>query len=388
MQHCNEPRPRPAKKMLAAVLTLFVSGAITACGGSPSAPSASNSLDFGGSPPTHEEIVTRAQEESGELQVAGTFHNDTATQLAETFKEKYPWANPVVSDVSSDAASTILLELASGRHEGDIIKIEENRWTEYEPFMQQVDLVAMTQNGSLNLGTPAMVDARSEKLFAWATYLGATAWNPEVTARFGVDMNQVKTHEDLLKVCDKLPQGQMATDASPEQLAPLGMLMGDDWLYKYATEFFDRCKPVFTRGGPVRLTGVASGEWAISHLGNLHAVLNEIDDGGKLDYKVLEPVTGKMSGLTGIRAGTERPFTALLWLEHMASPQAQTILDIEGPVSSFIPNGGDFPAAEGTTNWKLVQGQETSISDWPSLSEYSKRIHRIQEIWGFPTGIE
>ncbi len=371
---------------LLALGVLSVSALLAGCGGDTSGGSADDTFDFGDSLPTHDQIVERAQKETGELQVAGSFNDTVTAELAEAFKAKYPFATAVVSDVSSDQGPTILLEMQSDRHEGDLIKIEENKWKDYEPFMANVDLEALSSNGSLDLGSPAMTDPGSKKLFAYATYLGATAWNPAVMAKYGVNMEDVKTHEDLLKVCEKLPPGQMATDASPEQVAPLGEVMGDDWLNQYAKDFFDKCKPAFTRGTGARLTGVASGEWAISNLNNYHSVLNQIAEGGSLEYKFLTPITGKTSGLTGIRAGTPRPYTSLLFLEFMASPEAQAILDVDGPVSSFIPNGGEYPAAEGTKNYEVVHGQETSIADWASLDEYVTRILKIQEIWGFPTG--
>lgn len=364
--------------------------ALAACGGggSSSETTGTDSLDFGDDLPTHEEIEERAEQESGTLQVAGSFENETAEKLASTFEDKYPFAKVSVNDVSSEQEPTILLEMQSDRHDGDLIKIGEDKWTEYEPLMAEVDLVALHENGSLDLGVPEMIDPTTKKLFAYATYLGVTSWNPDAVARLGINMDEVTTHEDLLEVCDEMPGGQMVTDSSPEQFAELGEAMGDEWLKQYAQDFFDRCDPAFTRGGTPRLTGVAAGEWAISNYSNYHQVLNQIAEGSDLEYKFLEPIVGKMSGITGIYKGSERPYTALLFMEHMASPEAQKIMDEDLPSASFIPDGSEYPAVEGLQNTEVVDGKETSISRWESLEDFIPRIRDIQEIWGFPTGVE
>lgn len=363
---------------------------VVACGGGGNdAEGDGSGLDFGDQPPTHEQIVERAEAESGTLRVAGSFEDEEISDLTSTFKEKYPFAELEVTDVPSDEGPTILLELESGRHDGDLIKIEENKWNDYVPFMDTVDLLKLHEAKSLNLGLPEMIGGPDNNLFAYATYLGVTAWNPDVVARYGIDMNAVNTYEDLIGVCAKLPAGQMVTDASPEQIAQLAIVKGDAWLKTYAEDFLKACQPVFTRGNTPRLTGISSGEWAISQAGNHHSVLQQIADGARLDFKALTPITGKMSGLTGLRKGSEMPYTALLFLEHMASKEGQGILDKYGPSASFVPaDGASFPQNEGFQNSKLVLGKELALTSWATLDEYVAWIHTVQEAWGFPTGVK
>lgn len=389
IQNSDRHTRAPRWLVLSAISTAAM--LVAACGGSggDSDSGAENELDFGGEPPTHEQIVERAEAESGILRVAGSFEDDEITDLTSTFKEKYPFAEVEVTDVPSDEGPTILLELESGRHEGDLIKIEENKWNDYVPFMNKVDLLGLHEAGSLNLGIPEMIGGTDNNLFAYATYLGVTAWNPDVIARYRIDMNTVNTYEDLLKVCEKLPPGQMVTDASPEQVAQLAIIEGEDWLKTYSEDFLKDCEPVFTRGNTPRLTGISSGEWAISQAGNHHSVLQQIADGANLDFKVLQPVTGKMSGLTGLREGSEMPYTAFLFLEHMASQEGQAILDEFGPSASFVPaDGASFPQNDGFQNSALVAGKELALTSWTTLDEYVSWIHTVQEAWGFPTGVK
>lgn len=361
---------------------------VAACGGS-SGSNEPGAVDMGDELPTHEQIVERAEQESGTLSVAGSFEDDAAAELAATFMEKYPFAEVEVTDISSDQGPTILLELEAGRHEGDLIKIEENKWRDYEPFMNTLNLLELHEAGSLDLGLPEMIGGENNNLFAYATYLGVTAWNPDVVERYGIDMNQVNTYEDLITVCESLPAGQMVTDASPEQIAQLAIVNGEDWLKTYAQDFLEACQPTFTRGNTPRLTGIASGEWAISQAGNHHSVLHQIADGANLEFKVLQPVTGKMSGLTGLRGDSERPYTALLFLEHMASEEGQAILDELGPSASFVPaDGASFPRNDGFQNSELVAGKETALTSWTTLDDYVRWIRIVQEEWGFPTGVQ
>jgi Bacterial extracellular solute-binding protein len=337
--------------------------------------------------PTRDEILAGAKEESGELIVGGSFEDSQIEALAAAFKEAYPFTDPVFIDVSSSESPTILLELGAGTHETDLIKIEEGTaMPEYVSFMEDVDLVGLIESGAFENLKPQMVAPVSGKLFAYATYLGVTSWNTDRMAELGIDMDAVETWDDLIEMCDSLPAGQLVMDVNAEMEASLNIAMGEEWATQFAQDLLDHCQPTFSRGGSGRIAGLASGEYAINLVGNNHHALRVAAEGAPIALKFLTPITGKTSGITGIRAGTDNYYQSLLMTDFLASHEAQQIMDELNPAGSFQDNGDPLPQNEGFVNTEAVVGQETSIMDWEHFDEYPGWIETMLGIWGYPTG--
>jgi ABC-type Fe3+ transport system substrate-binding protein len=233
---------------------------------------------------------------------------------------------------------------------------------------------------------PQMVDPVTGKLFAYATYLGVTSWNTDRIAEFDIDMSQVETWEDILEVCDSLPAGQVVMDVNAEMEAALTIINGEEWAVQFATDLLERCEPTFSRGGSGRIAALAAGEYTINLVGNNHHALRVAAEGAPIELKFLTPITGKVSGLTGINATTERPNQALLMVDFLASAEAQQIMDELNPAGSFQSNAETIPQNEGLINSEAVAGNETSIIDWENFEDYPEWIRSMLEVWGFPTG--
>jgi ABC-type thiamine transport system substrate-binding protein len=80
----------------------------------------------------------------------------------------------------------------------------------------------------------------------------------------------------------------------------------------------------------------------------------------------------------GVYRKAKNPHAALLWLEFLASGEAQQIVDTWDPGRAFF-------MFEGTLANKLTKGNETSICTDRCRASEEKIMERIAvEAWGFP----
>jgi len=330
--------------------------------------------------PTHDEIVAAAEQEPSGFIALATAGDLVGEDLAAMFNEKYPFAEAQVFDSGSGDAQTVQLELAAGRHESDVVRLFEPQWTEYTDFLLDLDLAELAEAGSLAIPVE-MIEPEFGRAAYSAVFLGATTFNPERVAEYGIDMTTVATWDDLLAACDEMGGGQVTEDLGPEQFATLGVAMGTDGLVEYAEAFQERCDPVFLDGNTARNTAVGAGEYAISATGNHHSAIEVQGEGGNLEIAFLDPIPGKAASMTGINATTERPNMSLLYMEFLFSPEVQALFDEKIPSGSLI-----IEENAGHRNYEIVDGRETSIESWESLSSTPERVQLLQETWGFPSG--
>jgi len=99
------------------------------------------------------------------------------------------------------------------------------------------------------------------------------------------------------------------------------------------------------------------------------------DRGGALAYKVVEPVPIRIADCEAVFDKAASPYAGLLWLEFIAGPETQNILNRDFKGSVFVP---------GTTPYQLTQGKKVSLVAWehaPKLEELQKKVF---EAYGFP----
>ena len=138
-------------------------------------------------------------------------------------------------------------------------------------------------------------------------------------------------------------------------------------------------EPVWIRGATRTLTAMAAGEYSLFLGPNFNTVMRAIkkDVTGTLDLKLLEPVPVRLTEALAVLASSERPYTALLWIEFQASPKGQKIVDDLHPygASAFIP---------GSAQEKLVRGKRTSIVQWDHFSQLGDYQAKVVGAYGFP----
>ena len=126
-------------------------------------------------------------------------------------------------------------------------------------------------------------------------------------------------------------------------------------------------------------TMVLAGEHALCAGPNFDSVLRvkakDVTDA--LGYKILEPVPVRLTETYSVLFTAESPFSGLLWLEFLTSPEGQKILDEHGPYegSVFIP---------GTVQEQAARGKKLSVVDWNHYSKTQEYEKKIVEAYGFP----
>jgi len=101
------------------------------------------------------------------------------------------------------------------------------------------------------------------------------------------------------------------------------------------------------------------------------------DRTGVLQYVILEPVPVRFSNSQAILVTSQRPHAALLWLEWMASPEAQKITDEHEPFSSSVYVGGAAVEQE-------LRGKKLSVVAWEHYHYMDQWEGKITEAYGFP----
>ena len=127
------------------------------------------------------------------------------------------------------------------------------------------------------------------------------------------------------------------------------------------------------------ITTVLAGEHALFFGPNFDVVLRAKakDVADALGYKIIEPVPVRLTETYSVLSTAENPYAGLLWLEFLASPEGQKILDEHGPyeASVFIP---------GTVQEQAAGERILSVVDWNHYSKTQEYEKKIVEAYGFP----
>ena len=100
------------------------------------------------------------------------------------------------------------------------------------------------------------------------------------------------------------------------------------------------------------------------------------DRTGVLQYVILEPVPVRFSNSQAILVTSQRPHAALLWLEWLASPEAQKITD-EHDFDSSVYVGGAAVEQE-------LRGKKLSVTNWENHHHMEQWEGKVVEAYGFP----
>ena len=114
-----------------------------------------------------------------------------------------------------------------------------------------------------------------------------------------------------------------------------------------------------------------------SNFGSIHRVIKK-DPSGNIGYKIIEPAPIRVvNGAIAILNTAEHPNAALLWLEFLASPDGQEIIDKYEPLraSVFSPNSA---IAE------VTRGKKLSVVGWDNAAKFEEYLAKIVEAFGFP----
>lgn len=101
------------------------------------------------------------------------------------------------------------------------------------------------------------------------------------------------------------------------------------------------------------------------------------DRAGVLQYVTLEPVPLRLAVQQAILNTSQNPYAALLWLEWLATPEAQKIADEYEPLASSV-------YAQGSAVEKELRGKKLSVLGWNDYGMMEEWQKKVVEAAGFP----
>ena len=193
-----------------------------------------------------------------------------------------------------------------------------------------------------------MIDPTNRNVIALGSRVVAVVYNKDL-----VSSSQLpKSWEDMLK--PEWKGKKFATDMNPAELAGLVPAWGLEKTLDFARKIAAQ-QPIWSRGSTRTVTAVATGEVPRLLHGASHSLAvsaQRKDPRGVLQWVLLEPVPVRFRIEQSILSRGGNPHGALLWLEFMASPQGQKLMDEHEPlVASLFSKGA---AAE-----QAIRGKKT-----------------------------
>ena len=324
---------------------------------------------------SRDEIVAKAKKE-GAVKVLSGLDPSVYSNMMASFRKKYPFLKIEMVEISGpDSAQRFIMELKSGsRNDFDIAHASTEFYPEYIAFAKKFDLLGMAENGVLRI-PPKMVDPKQRTLAAVGSAVSVVAYNKDLMPPDKVP----NRWEDFLKpefkgrkfLVDMRPHAFAAYPACPQEG------LGLEWMLKYARGLRDQ-NPIWSRGHSRALISILAGEYAIHSGTHYQSVMRAMakDPTGKLQFKMVEPVPVRLTELEFVLASAQRPYAALLYIEHEASAEGQDIIDKQDFVGSIFYPGSNMS--------KTIQGKKLCINGFADFHNSSKWMAMAVEAFGFP----
>jgi ABC-type Fe3+ transport system substrate-binding protein len=321
---------------------------------------------------SHDEIISKAKKE-GQLRVmTGLLGAVKAT--TEAFRKKYPFIDfqEIKTIRSGENAQQAFLEVkADTARDWDVARTYTDQYSEYLPHLWKIDLLGMAEQGAIAI-PPKMIDPTNRNVVALLSRFQVTAYNKSL-----IPSNQVPTiWEDILK--PEFKGKKFAVDIRSQELASLVPIWGLERVLDFARKIAAQ-QPIWVRGGTRQIVSVTSGEIPMFLGPNYSSVkgAQRKDPLGMLQYVILEPVPVRIGTEQAILATSKHPHAALLWLEFIASPEAQNRIDQHEPLASSFYVRGSAVEQE-------LRGKKLSVVSWEENEKMEQWIAKIVEAFGFP----
>jgi ABC-type Fe3+ transport system substrate-binding protein len=323
-------------------------------------------------PTDRNEIIAKAKTE-GKLRVLAEMEPPNIKASTAAFMKKYPFINLYIEEITAtDQYQRNLLELKSGRgKDWDLLSVSIDFYSEYLPLLTKIDLFGMAEQGILQI-PQQMIDIKNRNVVAFFSRFQVTAYNKNLVP----PDRAPRTWEDLLKA--EFKGRKFAADIRPTEIAGLVPAWGLEKTLGYARKVAAQ-QPIWVRGGSRTLTSIVAGEIPMMIGPNYTAVkrAQAKDPVGVLQYVALEPVPVRLTVAEGIHAVSQHPNAALLWLEWMASPEAQKLADEYEPLASSV-------YVRGGAVGQQLKGKKLSVVSWEFHQNMEKWQAQVFEAYGFP----
>jgi iron(III) transport system substrate-binding protein len=321
---------------------------------------------------SRDEIIAKAKQE-GKLRVLAEMEPPNIKASVKAFMKKYPFINLHIEEITgTDAARRNILEIKSGMaKDWDIVHLSTDFYNEYLPYLWKMDILGMAEQGILQI-PPAMIDPKQRNVVGYYSRFQVTVYNKKLVPAERVP----KFWEDILK--PEFKGRKFAADIRPTEIAALVPAWGLEKTLDFARKVAAQ-EPIWVRGGSRTVTAIMAGEIPMMIGPNFHTTRRAQgkDPAGVLQYVALQPVPVRLSLEEAIQAGAQNPHAALLWLEWMASAEAQKLADEHEPSSSSLHVLGGAVEQE-------LRGKKLSIVNWEDHQHMEQWQAKIVEAYGFP----
>jgi len=319
-----------------------------------------------------DEIVAKAKQE-GKLRVLAEMEPPNIKASVKAFMKKYPFINLHIEEITgTDAARRNILEIKSGMaKDWDILHLSTDFYNEYLPYLWKVDIYGMAQQGILQIPIE-MIDPKHRNVVGYFSRFQVTAYNKNLVPGDKLP----KLWEDILK--PEFKGKKFAADIRPTEIAALVPAWGLEKTLEFARKIAAQ-EPLWVRGGSRTVTAIIAGEIPMMIGPNFHTTKRAQgkDPTGNLQYIALEPVPVRLSLEEAVQVGAQHPHAALLWLEWMASPEAQKLADEHEPSSSSVYIRGGVVEQE-------LRGKKLSVVSWDHHQQMDQWQAKVFEAYGFP----
>jgi ABC-type thiamine transport system substrate-binding protein len=322
----------------------------------------------------HDDIVAKAKKEAKLKVFSALDAGRTLKELSERFKAKYPFLADMQWEEkgASEMHQRFLMEIKAGLAKGwDAVGMRSELHSQYLPHLKKFDILGMAHHGVLEI-PHQVVDPAARNIVAITSDIQVVGYNKKLISADKVPAQW----EDFLK--PEFKGRKFCADIRPVVLSALVPVWGMEKVMDMARKIAAQ-EPVWVRGYPRALTAVAAGEYAMFMGPNFGAVkvLQSKAVQSELEYKVIEPAPVRLNQGTGVLDTSEHPYTALLWLEFLTSPEAQKIIDKHEPgeASLFGP---------GSIQGDVIRGKKLSIVQWDAAEKMDGWQKELVKAYGFP----
>ena len=279
-----------------------------------------------------------AAKKEGTFLLYTSFAEKDLPPLTAAFEKRYGIKVNVWRAASEKVLQRAVIETNAGRHDFDVVHTSA---LEMEALYREKILQPVAPAHGVELLAGAVRPHRG-----WiATYLSfwVQAYNTSLVRKGELP----RTYQDLL---DPRWKGRLGIEARvPEWYAAIVMDMGEEKGVRFFRELVAK-NGISVRGGHTLLNNlVIAGDVPIALTMYQYITEGAKRKGAPVDWFVLEPVVGRMSGV-GIARNAQHPNAALLFYEFMLSTEAQQLL----LKMDYVPTLAKLPSPLANRRFTLV----------------------------------
>jgi len=323
---------------------------------------------------THDEIVDLAKKER-KLGVVTGLESANFKPLINGFKQKYSFLNDIqIREISgTEAFQRFILEMKAGKsRDWDITDASLDFANEYMPYLMKYDILGMAKHGVLKID-PRIIHSAERNIVAVTSSISVIPYNKTLIAEDKVPAKW----EDFLR--PEFTGKKFVLDVRPLQVAGLVPAWGLDKTLDFARRLASQ-QPAWGRGATRVTTAVLNAEYPLyvgTNFSSINGAMHK-DPTGNLRYKLVEPVpTRIIDDISGVLSTAEHPHSALLWLEFLASPEGQEIIDKYEPLRASVFTSGSAAS-------QVTRGKHLSVVDWDHFTKFQDYVEKIFAAYGFP----